>query len=232
MVTHNIDVYIGRNAPERKTVVKCHDTGVNLSCLLFTEERTSKWRTAAKLYTPPVGSTFVIKIKKADGKHVLQDGTRKGSSTVFFELPSQAFTAAGMADAEINIFDAAGRRVTTETFYIDVPQEVADDCAEDSETYVSVMAQQIQAAIDAAERTEDAAVHQPIISDHYTWMLWNAETREYIDSEIPAIGEQGPQGPQGPQGENGDAYILTDDDMHEIAKIVLADLVDGDEVSY
>ena len=157
MITYNIDAFIGRNAPERKTVVKCHDTGVCLSVLLMTEERTSKWRTTAKLYTPPADSTFVIKIKKQDGKYVLQDGERRGSSTLFFELPSQSFTAAGMAEAEINIFDADGRRVTTETFYIDVPKEVADECAEDSETYVSIMAQQIQAANDAANKAEKAA---------------------------------------------------------------------------
>ena len=37
-------------------------------------------------------------------------------------------------------------------------------------------------------------------------------------------GEQGPQGPQGPQGAPGEDYVLTDEDVQEIAGAVLAAL--------
>ena len=45
-------------------------------------------------------------------------------------------------------------------------------------------------------------------------------------------GIQGIQGPQGERGETGDSYVITDDDKSEIAQMILAELVDGDEVSY
>ena len=45
-------------------------------------------------------------------------------------------------------------------------------------------------------------------------------------------GIQGIQGPQGEKGETGDGYVITDDDKSEIAQMILAELVDGDEVSY
>lgn len=156
MITYNIDLFIGRNKPEQKAVVKCHDTGVCLRVSFKTERKTSKWRTTEEPYTIPAGTTAVLKIEKPDKKRVLQDGELQGSG-VFFKLPLQSFTAAGMASAEVNLFDLDGRRITSETFYIEVPQEVADDCAVDSENYVSLMAEQIQAAVDAAKRAEASA---------------------------------------------------------------------------
>lgn len=52
------------------------------------------------------------------------------------------------------------------------------------------------------------------------------------------IGPQGPQGevgPQGPQGETGPAgadYVLTAADKQEIADLISASIVDGNEVAY
>ena len=156
MITYNIDVLIGKDNTDHKPVIKCHDTGVNFLVNLKTEHRASKWRTTVEPYTIPAGATAVIKVTKPDKHYVVQDGICQGSG-VFFKPHPQTFTALGVASAEVNIFGKDGRRITSGTFFIDVTQECADDCIEDSQTYVSVMGEQIQAAINAADRAEEAA---------------------------------------------------------------------------
>lgn len=86
------------------------------------------------------------------------------------------------------------------------------------------------AAEAAADRAEAAAVHAPTLSESDTWMVWNPEPGEYVDTGVysggnaPGIdpvtrhwiiggedtgvsaeGSPGPAGPPGPQGEPGPA---------------------------
>ena len=71
---------------------------------------------------------------------------------------------------------------------------------------------------DLVQQAEDAAIRQPIISDHDTWMIWDAASGQYVDTglyaggQAPYIGEDGywyvgtvktdtlAQGPAGPAG--------------------------------
>lgn len=69
------------------------------------------------------------------------------------------------------------------------------------------------------QQAEDAAIRQPVISDHDTWMIWDAESGQYVDTglyaggQAPYIGADGywyvgdvktdtlAQGPKGDPGE-------------------------------
>lgn len=156
MITYDIDVLIGQDNPNKGLAVKCHDTGVCLRVSFKQGYVLSKYRTEEKPYSIPSGSTVVLKIAKPDGTYVLQTGEAHGLYAAFSCHP-QSFTALGKAEAEVNIFDTDGRRITSATFYIDVLKEAADDCAEESADYVDVLAEQIKQADAAADRADEAA---------------------------------------------------------------------------
>lgn len=222
MITFDLEVFIGRHKPEQKAVIKCHDTGVRLNVFLKTERRTSKWRTEDEDYMIPEGTTAVLKVNKPDNTKVLQDGECQGSC-VHFELPTQTFAAAGTASAEVNLYGADGRRITTETFHIDVPKEVADDCDEDSKTYVSVMAAKIQAAIDAADRAEKAAARAENaggggnVPGAIDPEAIKGAVDEYLAENPPAQGEPGKDGQDGYTPQKGIDYF-TLDEIQEVAE--------------
>lgn len=46
----------------------------------------------------------------------------------------------------------------------------------------------VDRAEDAADRAEAAAVHQPMISDAKTWLVWDADKGEYVDTGVSAGG--------------------------------------------
>ena len=164
MITYDVNLCIGMAEHDKGVVVKCHDTGVNLRVWLSVLCQKT-WRAETEPYIIPDGTTAVLKIAKPDKTFVLVDGVITGGYILFDlrETP-QAFTAAGSSGAEVSLFDANGRRLTTASFEIEVPKECVCDCKEESKSYVDIMAKQIGAAIDAeanaksaAGRAEDAA---------------------------------------------------------------------------
>lgn len=169
MITYDVNLCIGMAEQGKSVAVKCHDTGINLRVWLSVMKQKT-WRAETEPYTIPDESTAVLKIAKPDKTFVIVDG-EVTDGHIFFGLPPQAFTAAGTSAAEVSLFDANGRRLTTASFEIEVPKECVCDCKEESKPYVDIMAEQIQAAIDAeanakahaeaaeaaAERAENAA---------------------------------------------------------------------------
>ena len=155
MITYDVQLCIGSNSNDDPVVVKCHDTGVNLRTSLVTCKH-NKWRTINEAYTIPPGSTAVLKIAKPDKTFVLADGYI-GGGYIFFPLPPQSFTVAGVSSAEVSLFGDDGRRITTATFHIDVPNECVCDCDMESKTYVDIMAEYIIATRDAAASAEAAS---------------------------------------------------------------------------
>ena len=129
--------------------VKCHDTGVNLRVYLRVC-RAGKWQDTYEQYDIPSGSTAVLNLAKPDKKYCIVEG-KVESDDVFFTLPPQAFTAAGVGSAEVSLFGADGRRITSGTFYIDIPEECICGCDLESENYIDVMSEYIRTVIDAAE---------------------------------------------------------------------------------
>lgn len=183
MITYDVSLCLGVDNPDKHLAVKCHDTGVNLRAS-FSFCRPGKWATTHEPYNIPNDTTPVLKITKPDKKYCIIDGSIMGNNALF-ALPPQAFTAAGINRAEVSLFDRDGRRITSATFNIEVPEECICGCDLESENYVDVMAKQIQAAIDAADRAENASANCPIIKNG-TWWLWDIENGEYVDSGVTA----------------------------------------------
>lgn len=193
MITYEVRVCIGQDNPEKRIAVKCHDTGVNLIVYLQVC-RPGKWRDETEPYRIPAGSTAVIKVAKPDKTYCVCDGELV-SGGILFHMKPETFTAAGVAHAEVSLFGADTRRITSATFDIHVPAECVCEGEKESESYVDVMGKQIQAAIDAAKTATDAAdnataaaSHQPTISSAGTWLVWDAEHGEYVDTGVAAQG--------------------------------------------
>ena len=65
-------------------------------------------------------------------------------------------------------------------------------------------------AVEAADRAQVVVGSSPYISPDGTWMIWDKDAGEFVDSGVDAIGpkgdpgETGPEGPQGPKGDPGE----------------------------
>lgn len=202
MITYNISVLMGENNSGSSPKIKCNDTGVNLRIFPVIRTPLSKYRDKLEPYTIPAGCTAVLKVAKTDKTYALADGKIEGSS-MLFELPAQACTALGNALAEVNIFGADGRRVTTGTFVLEIEKEAASDHSPDSKPYVDILANYIKdvntaktttekaskAAADAAAKAEAAQARAPIIGNNGNWHTWDAATECYVDSGTKAQGQ-------------------------------------------
>lgn len=148
------------------------------------------------------------------------------------EAGDDAVGAVGTAkDAAL---EAVGQAQTTATGAVSSAQTTAVQAVQNAQGTATTAISQAQTdavgAVDAAktdaldsvgalvQQAEDAAIRQPIISDHDTWMIWDAESGQYVDTGIyaggqaPYIGEDGywyvgnvktdtlAQGPAGPAG--------------------------------
>ena len=155
MITYDVNLCIGTDNPNKRLSVKCHDTGVNLRVHLQVCKH-GKWMDETQPYSIPGGTTAVLNIVKPDKKYCITDGVT-GVNDILFDMHPQAFTAAGTCSAEVSLFNPEGKRITSGTFYIDVPEECICGCDLDSENYIDVMGEHIRAAIEAADRAEKAA---------------------------------------------------------------------------
>lgn len=155
MVTYDLSLCIGASKQGKKAIVKCHDTGIQFLVKLFFF-RHQQWREVNEPYNIPEGATAMIKVAKPDKTFVVQDG-RITSDGIRFEMPPQTFTVNGVSIAEVSIYDANGRRVTTASFNVEVDSEAICDCTEESKTFVDAVGQQVREANYAADRAEEAA---------------------------------------------------------------------------
>lgn len=156
MLTHVVELLIGRDNPDKDIVVKQYDSGVNLLVLLKTQKKYSKWRSENEPYTPPLDSTAVLKILKPDRKYVTSTIT-VDSDGLLFPVDAQAFTTTGVLSAEVSIYDAANLRITSATFHIDVEKECISDSEKDSGHFVDIVSEQVRAATEAQIKAEEAA---------------------------------------------------------------------------
>lgn len=156
MITYDINVLIGADDSTKKAHVKCNDSGVNLRVFLKTRQQLSDVRYQDVAYTISENTTAVLRINKPDGHYVLQDGQASADS-VFFALHPQAFTSPGMLTAEVSLYDATLRRITSADFFIETTPECISDSSEESKTYIDILAQKIQAINDAVTATAENA---------------------------------------------------------------------------
>ncbi len=215
MLTQNITLCIGAGAHGKKVIVKCHDTGVNFFVRLEVF-RHRQWRDVREPYAIPEGSTAIIKVAKPDNTFVLQDGEIIDNG-IYFRMNEQTFTVSGTSRAEVSLYGENGRRITTASFIIEVDDECICDCEEESETYVDILAEQIQAATEAADKVaEDAAAGK----------FNGADGKDGKDGKDGEPGPQGEKGEKGDKGDKGDNYILTEEDKQTIVDDVLEEIGD------
>lgn len=156
MITYDINVCIGMDNPDKHIAVKCHDTGVNIR--VHPEVcRRGMYQIVQEPYNIPPGCTAVMKLAKPDKTYCITDGVIEGG-TILCKMKPQAFTAIGIARAEVSIFGEDGRRVTSATFNIHIDSECLCDCDQESNDYVDVMAQQIMSALEAEKSAQYAAL--------------------------------------------------------------------------
>ena len=219
MITYKLSLTIGASTNDKPLVIKCHDTGFNIRVSLFVR-RIGEWQDEMERYSIPAGATAVLKITKPDDTFCVSDGVIE-SNKIFFAIPPQAFTVAGEAKAEVSIYGNDGRRVTSATFCIDVPQECVCEGAEQSEPYVDIVGQQVAQAIDAANRAEEAAkraeeaggsggageaggYYSPEVSQPTAdTMLVSFTPRAEDMPTVPDVTVTLPAGPAGPAGADG-----------------------------
>ena len=238
MITHDINVMIGKDNPDKNIVVKRNDTGVNFNIHLKTAKRLSSWRKEETDYIIPRNVVAVLKISKPDKTYVLIDGTTSAAS-VLYKTPkkSKAITVPGISKAEVSIYDEDGRRITSATFNIEVADECVSGHEEDSGNYVDLMGELIEEIQKAASSTEssaenaaDSATDAEKAAEDAKKSKENAAKSAKIAADaqvnVPFIGENGnwyvwsvenseyvnsgvkAQGPQGKDGESGLPTII------------------------
>lgn len=216
MITYDISLCVGMAKQDKALTAKCGDTGVNLRVDLQVCKH-GQWMDDVRPYSIPEGCTPVLKIAKPDKTYCVQDG-KVQANRLHFAVKPQAFTAAGTSKAEVSLFNAEGKRITSATFAINVPPECVCECETESGSYVDVMSEQIKAAIDAADRAEKAAeeagksAYQIALEHGFEgteeeWLesLHGKDGRDGIDGKDGKDGADGKDGEQGPQGEQGPA---------------------------
>lgn len=95
-----------------------------------------------------------------------------------------------------------GEQVVLEDPVVDVEIEVTDVSS-------SILDGAIAAALNAAEKAENAAAHQPVIIGG-VWWIWNASAGEYVATESTAIGQDGRDGRSPYVGSNGHWFAFND----------------------
>lgn len=196
MVRYEFSLCIGQANTDSGITVKCHDDGISFLIKLMVCRQVSKWRTKEEAFTIPEGSKAILKIKKPDNTKCLIGGTVKAAG-VLFKSPPEAFTVAGVSEAEVSIYGADGRRATTATFNIDVPEECVCNCDVESEPYIDIIGEQIKEAQKAEAEAKAAAkaamqaqVNAPKIGDNGNWFVWDADAGQYTDTGMRSDGNE------------------------------------------
>lgn len=225
MITYNMSVLMGESNSSHTPKIKCNDTGVNFRIFPVIRTPLSKFRDKLEPYQIPPGCTAVLKVAKPDKTYALTDGEIKGDN-IFFELPPQACTAIGTAQAEVNIFDADGRRVTTGTFALEIEKEAISDHSPDSKVYVDILSEYIEAvntakdeATAAANRAEAAAgVDESVIAQAVAdYLEENPVEVEVPDETDPTVSDWAKQ-PTKPKYTAAEVGAYTKEETKEYVK--------------
>ena len=217
MITYNVNVFMGENNSGNTPKIKCNDTGVRLRIFPVIRTPLSKYRDKLEAYTIPANCTAVLKVAKKDKTFAICTGVVK-TDCIIFRLPPQACTVVGEAEAEVNIFNATGNRITTGTFSLTITKEAVSEHSQDSKVYVDILANYIkettkakeeaeaaaEEATEAADKAEAAMEHGPIIGENGNWHTWDAGAESYKDSGVKSQGPKGETGAQGSAGEKGE----------------------------
>lgn len=170
-------------------------------------------------WTLPAGGLMTVKYCRADGVGGFYDTLEDDSpayqinadGTVTIGLAEQLLAVAGQAAAELSFYTAAGAKLSTARFCVQVmPSAWADDKIIESEPYVNVLSKQIAAVLDAATAytgmQASATTGEPGSAASVTVTGGEDGQPYHLNFSIPR-GDPGPTGPQGPPGADGDGAV-------------------------
>lgn len=184
------------------------------------------WNWELLVEVPEAGAFDVIPLTAADG-------------TLSAVLTEEQLSIAGYYTLQLRANQGEPKRHTDKLENIYIPASLSGDAHwPELPTVFSEMEARVKAE---AARTESYAAHPPIIGDNGNWYQWSGEA--YEDSGNPSRGPVGPtgvqgpageQGPEGPKGDKGDPgpagqdgapgrdYVLTEQDIKNIAALISA----------
>ena len=181
-------------------------------------DRLSRYITAqlvdgSQAWTPPSGSSAMIRYLKPDGTSGFYDTDEAGNpaividgSTATLTLAEQALTVPGDVMMQLNFYTPADEKLTTLSWLLRVQKSVLTDDSIVSTDYYNVLTEQIAAVLNAAESLTGmtaSATGLPTGSDPTVNVTGGSGGNPYnLAFGIPA-GATGPQGPQGPPGQDG-----------------------------
>ena len=111
--------------------------------------------------------------------------------------PTAADTAVagvGAIEVRIQIGDALGKSCTIAAKVLGALGAPGEAPAAPAPDWAQQVAEDAASAAAAAEKAEAASTHMPQISESKTWLVWDAEAGEYVDTGVSAAGEKGDDG--------------------------------------
>lgn len=156
--------------------------------------------------------------------------TAQGTTQVQRVEKSGDDAVGAVSTAKDAAMEAVGQAQTAATGAVSSAQTTAVQAVQDAQGTATTAISQAQAEAmksvgDLVQQAEDAAIRQPIISDHDTWMIWDAASGQYVDTglyaggQAPYIGEDGywyvgkvktDTLARGPKGDPGEGVPSTD----------------------
>lgn len=124
--------------------------------------------TGAAAWSPPAGVGGAIRFRKPDGTSGFYDADENGNSAITFDgnhvkmyLAEQVLTVPGIVPMELNLYTAAGEKLTSFSWELVVKPSILPDSAIQSTDYYNTLTAQIAEALEykmaAAESAEQAA---------------------------------------------------------------------------
>ena len=161
---------------------------------------------SAWLTSYPDGAVALM-FERPDGE--LYPVVTAATSSPLIWLPNDADLAvagAGKLEARIYVGDRiVGKSGIIRTITCCALTEGGDTPPKPEPDWLTQAVEAAQRAEKSAAEAESVSLHPPQMSEHETWLIWDADSGLYVDTDVSAHGSPGPTGPTGPVGPTGPA---------------------------
>lgn len=140
----------------------------------------------------PTGYTAYIQGQKPDG-HGFNYAATIENQKISVEVVEQMTAVAGSVACEIVIQDGTDQ-IGTGNFILQVEAAALPDDATMSESDYNIIQKAVEDAQAAAEEAKEASANAPYIGQNGNWYVYDAESKQFVDTGIEAEGPAGPTG--------------------------------------